>query len=325
MNNSTQKVKLLVLYDILYRLTDEEHYLNTDEIIKLLADKGIAVSRKILREDIKTLNDYGFDVMEEKKKYYYYYIANRSFESAEISMLMDVVTASKLDAAQKEQLLSKLANTLGIHRARMLLNHVITLDKPKHTNSHIIYSIDSLETAIDKKKKVSFRYFLLDYEGKKVYRKEGKRYVVNPLVMIWDRDNYYLVCYDDKHSDTMNYRVDRMESVEIEEDDRLERSDLSNFNAEEYKLQMFSMFGGEVQKVEIQFSAGMIDDIYDKFGEGIYIKKHDENDYRAVVPIQVSKVFYSWVVGSQGKVHILSPHKVKEEFNEFVKKVKEEY
>ena len=35
-------------------------FLNTDEIIKLLADKGIAVSRKILREDIKTLNDYGF-------------------------------------------------------------------------------------------------------------------------------------------------------------------------------------------------------------------------------------------------------------------------
>lgn len=28
-----QKVKLLVLYDILCRLTDEEHALNTDEII----------------------------------------------------------------------------------------------------------------------------------------------------------------------------------------------------------------------------------------------------------------------------------------------------
>ena len=43
-----QKIKLLVLYDLLCRLTDEEHALNSDEIIALLAEKNIAVSRKIL-------------------------------------------------------------------------------------------------------------------------------------------------------------------------------------------------------------------------------------------------------------------------------------
>ena len=71
LNGSTsQKIKLLVLYELLYRLTDEEHLLNTDEIINLLKEKGINVSRKILREDIKTLNDYGYEVMEAKKKFF---------------------------------------------------------------------------------------------------------------------------------------------------------------------------------------------------------------------------------------------------------------
>ncbi len=50
-----QKVKLLVLYDLLCRLTDENHALNTDEIIALLADKNIAVSSKILLKDISII------------------------------------------------------------------------------------------------------------------------------------------------------------------------------------------------------------------------------------------------------------------------------
>ncbi|HBF86381.1 MAG TPA: hypothetical protein DDW54_01730 [Clostridiales bacterium] len=67
---SLQKIKLLVLYDILYRYTDEEHPLNTDEIIELLTEKSIRVTRKVLREDIKLLNACGYEVMEIKKKFY---------------------------------------------------------------------------------------------------------------------------------------------------------------------------------------------------------------------------------------------------------------
>ncbi len=43
-----QKIKLFVLYDLLSRHTDEDHVLNTEEIIALLAEKKIAVSCKKL-------------------------------------------------------------------------------------------------------------------------------------------------------------------------------------------------------------------------------------------------------------------------------------
>lgn len=43
-HTTEQKIKLLVLYDLLCQLTDEDHALNTDEMPK----KKIAVSRKIL-------------------------------------------------------------------------------------------------------------------------------------------------------------------------------------------------------------------------------------------------------------------------------------
>ena len=54
-----QKIKLLVLWDILCRNTDEAHALNTDEIIEMLTEKGIIVGRKVLVQDIDLLNRYG--------------------------------------------------------------------------------------------------------------------------------------------------------------------------------------------------------------------------------------------------------------------------
>ena len=54
-----QKIKLLVLWDILCRNTDEPHALNNDEIIEMLAEKGISVGRTVLVQDIDLLNRYG--------------------------------------------------------------------------------------------------------------------------------------------------------------------------------------------------------------------------------------------------------------------------
>lgn len=55
MANEAHKIKLLVLWDILCKNTDENHALNTDEISELLALRGLNVSRKILVQDIATL------------------------------------------------------------------------------------------------------------------------------------------------------------------------------------------------------------------------------------------------------------------------------
>lgn len=176
-HDSEQKIKLLILYDILCRLTDENHALNADELIEKLAEYSIKASRRVIPADIALLNQYGYEVLSYKKKYYYYYVVNRHFDAAEISMLADVVKASKLSAGQKTSLIGKLSKMVGDHQAeKSLSKHIINCDTPKRTNSHIIYSIDAIDRAISERKKVSFLYFTLDAKKNKVYRKEGKRY-----------------------------------------------------------------------------------------------------------------------------------------------------
>lgn len=320
-----QKIKLLVLYDLLCRLTDEDHALHTDEIISLLAEKNIAVSRKILLKDIALLNEYGYEVLSFKKKYHYYYVVNRHFDSAEIAFLADAVQASKLSATQKKTLTNKLMTTMGDYQATELTTAAQFGTMPKRNNRYIIYTIDTLKQAIANNKKVSFQYYSLDYKKNKVYRKDGKRYVVNPLVVVWNKDNYYLVCYYDKHDDTVTYRIDRMEEAKEEATERTYRKELADFDVEQYRQSVFSMFGGEEQEIALQFDCAMLDDIFDKFGEDVNIVKVDDTTYRLKVPIQVSKTFFAWVVGTQGKMRILAPQNVCDQFTEFVAKIKEEY
>lgn len=324
-HDSEQKIKLLILYDMLCRFTDEEHALNTDDIIEKLGEQGIKVSPRVLVRDIELLNSHGYEILSYKKKYYYYYVVSRRFDSAEIAMLADVVKASKLSSGQKSTLIKKLAEMVGFYQAESLSKHIINCDTPKRSNSHIIYSIDAIDRAINERKKVSFLYYSLDAKKNKVYRKDGARYITNPLVMVWNKDNYYLIAYPDRHDGTTTYRIDRMESVKVEDIDIVEKAEFADFDTEKYRTQVFSMFGGEVHTVELQFVEEMIGDMYDKFGEEIRIVSDTEGMYRVQVPIQVSPTFYAWVIGSRGKVRIKSPHKVLEEFNDFIEKVKSAY
>ena len=325
MANEAHKIKLLVLWDILCKNTDETHALNTDEISELLALRGLNVSRKILVQDIATLCDNGYEVLSYKKKYHYYYVVNRTLETAEVVMLADVINASKLPVAQKKALVGRLAETLCTHQAESISKHIISLDKGRKGSSSFIYNVDAIERAINENKQVSFLYFNYDEKHKKVYRKNGNRYTVSPAFMVWNKDNYYLLCFSNGHADIVTYRLDKMDDVKVDETEREPHPEYEKFNTDEYRKQVFSMFGGELCNVTLLFEPSILSDMFDRFGDDIRIRKVDDNAYSVDVSVQVSKTLFAWIVGTQGKVKIRFPRKVLDEFNNFVMKIKEEY
>lgn len=323
--NTDTSIKLLVLYDILSKMTDEEHALSTNEIIAELSRRGIAVSRKVLPSDIALLNKYGYEVCSYTKKARYYYAVHQLFDTAEITMLVDIIKASKLTESRKSTIIDKLYSTIGLYESHYSDN-VIVLDTNRQCgNSSIIYNIDAIETAIKHGRKVSFLYYHLNERKEKIYHCDKKRYVFNPLSMIWSRDNYYLLCYDDKHEGASHYRIDKMEDVRVEDEPRVEKEEFRDFDPDIYRKQVVSMFGGKLEKVAIRFTPDLLNDVYDKFGTDLRIQKTTDGMFRTVLEVQVSKTFFVWVVGTLGKVKIVEPANVKKEFNAFVEQIMENY
>gem|GEM_PF-4399675 len=52
----------------------------------------------------------------------------------------------------------------------------------------------------------------------------GRFYTVIPHELVWNNDFYYLVCYDESKENIVNYRVDRMVNVRIEEQELIKKA-----------------------------------------------------------------------------------------------------
>lgn len=320
-HTTEQKIKLLVLWDILQKQTDERHPMTTQEIIIALKERKIPVSRKTLYEDIELLNDYGYEVLCNKEgRSNAYYVIDRKFERSEVQVLLSAVGSAKsLSKKKTVELMQKLYELLGSTESEQL--HSIISVASKHNNERIYYSIDAITTALLEKKKVSFFYFDYDINGKRVYRKDKARYEVNPLGLVYSEDKLYLVCFHDKYGDAANYRLDRMDEVQVEQTDIMPNKAFVTFDVAAYKREQFGMYAGEETQVELVFPQDLLEMVIDRFGESINFVEAENGNYIVTVTIQVSKIFFSWLTTFEGRVKVQSPESVKNSYKDFIKKL----
>ena len=91
-----QKSKLVYLIKIMENMTDEEHTLTMSQIIAELEAYGISAERKSIYDDFETMREMGYDVIgDDSGRYYAYFLGERTFELAELKMLVDSVSASR--------------------------------------------------------------------------------------------------------------------------------------------------------------------------------------------------------------------------------------
>ena len=318
-----RKVKLLKLLELLRKRTDEQHPMTTSEICTAMGELGIPCDRRIVKMDVDNLNDLGYEVMvtmvgHEKA----YYVEDRSFSLPELKILIDAVHASSFITKKKsEELIEKLAALAGEHRAEVLKRNMVCFNTRKHSNEKILYTIDTLEEAILNQKKVIFLYFDLDENGQRVYRRGGHHYVVEPVALVFNEDNYYLTSYSSRHDSTSNYRVDRMDGVKIIEESCGEKAVALRDQVASYTEQAFKMFGGQVEDVVLELDRNLIGVVYDKFGESVRMIPSGENRCIATVKVRISPVFFGWLFQFAGEMDILSPAKLNEEYKQYAAKI----
>lgn len=307
-----RKIKLLKLLEMLRQSTDEQHPMSTSSIIASLAEMEITCDRRTLSQDIATLNDLGYEIMtttlgHEKA----YYVEDRNFSIPELKILIDAVHASSFITEKKsEELINKIASLAGSHRAEVLKRNMVCFNTRKHSNERIFYNVNDLEDAILRQKKVLFRYFDLNEKGERVYRRDGHRYVVEPIALVFNEDNYYLTCYSARHDNASNYRIDRMDSVEVIEEDCCKKTIALRDQVATYTEQAFKMFGGQIEDVVLEFDRSLIGAVYDRFGENIKMMNSSDSKCITSVKVQISPVFWGWLFQFAGQMRVISPENV---------------
>ncbi len=319
-----QKLKLLYLCRILLEHSDEEHAVSVQEMIEKLASIGISAERKSIYDDIECLRIFGLDICTVKNKSYGYYVASRDFELPELKLLVDAVQSSKFITHKKSmELISKIEKLTSVHYARKLDRQVFVANRVKTFNEKIYYNVDKLHDAIYADRKITFKYYDIDINKEKVYRKNGELYLECPVSLTWDDENYYLIAYKEKYKAFTHYRVDKMEGISITDEPR--NLSAGKFDLSEYTKSVFSMFGGEETAVTLELDNSLVGVIFDRFGVDTPIIKSSPERFRCVVKVAVSGQFFSWVTSFAGRAKIISPPEVVEDYCKLLGEITDSY
>jgi len=307
-----QKQKILYILKILYENTDEEHTLSVKDIIEKLREFDIPAERRSVYNDIRTLQDFGFDIIIQRDGSYGYFLGERLFETAELEILIDSVQSSRFITKKKsEKLIKKLSNLTSKAQARKFSRGIFIRDRIKNMNESILYTVDSIHNAISLNKKIRFKYFDYNIKKEKVFRRNGDYYTANPLALTFDNENYYLIAYTEKYEECVTYRVDKMSSVSIADEKRCLPQ--NPFNVTEYVNPIFSMFDGKVERITCLFHNSLLNVVIDRFGENVTLSEYSDDTFKAVFKAAVSPTFLSWIIGFGSAAQILSPEWVVDE------------
>ena len=150
-----QIIKLLKLYELLCKETDENNPISRVALCKRLNDMGISINVRTLSLDIKVLRDNGIEIIRYlKKKEKLYYIPEHTLTIPEIKILIDAVqTASFVTEKKTAELAKKVAALGGSHQAELLIKTMVCFNTRKHTNEAILYAVGSIKDAIIRKRK----------------------------------------------------------------------------------------------------------------------------------------------------------------------------
>lgn len=309
-----QKLKLLTVLRFLRERSDEAHPVTVGEIIAHLAAAGISAERKSVYSDLEALVAFGADIITVRGRGTAYYLGARTFETAELKLLVDAVQSSRFITQKKSsELIRKLATDASVYTAASLERQVQIANRVKTMNESIYYTVDLLHTAISQKKKLSFLYYEWNAKKEKVLRHGGERYLVSPFLLSWEDENYYLIAFDSKSASLRHYRVDKMTDVTVTDEPREAEETFEKLDPGLYARGVFGMFGGESQSVLLRCEESVAGAMLDKFGKDTpFIADEEKGFFRLSINASVSPQFYAWVFGFGGKVRILSPDAVKE-------------
>lgn len=319
------KLLILRILEILKKESDEEHHLTQQDIMRLL-DKcyEMTCDRRSVKSNIEALMEAGYDIVHNDG----YFLASREFDQAELRMMIDSVLFSKtIPTSAAKKLVNKLSD-MGSKFFRPKVSHISVAPDVQHSdNKLVMYSVDTINDAIDHKKKISF-YYNTYKKDLKLHLLSEEAFVVSPYQMVAKNRWYYLICCPDIEDKIYHFRIDRMTNV-IQLDDKIKpvkevKGYEHGFDLPKHLAEHVYMYGGESVAVQFTVREDKLDHVIDWFGTDIKVLS-DTDGLLTIRVICNRQAFYYWAIQYGLHVEVIKPLDLREEIADASGKIYEKY
>ena len=330
-----QKLKTLYVAKFFLEYSDANHAVSSGDIIDYLESEcGITADRRSIYRDIAALrNVFGMDI--EGGQGGRYRLVSHQFQIDDLKILAECVRAAKFVSESKSnEIISSLESLCSTYEADELSAEVFLVGRVKTTQKGTLNILSTINTAMAKRvdgkphepKKISFKYLhnTIDDIHSSVDSRKGTLRTVSPYRLILNDGFYYLLAYDDKHKEIRTFRVDRMREVKEIDIPREGAEEYAKIDMKRYTQRVFGMFGGAKCRVVLRFTNDLIDAVCDRFGKtgDIFYRVDDDKHFTVNVEVETSPQFYGWLCSFGNKVKIIGPEFVREQFREYLDKIR---
>ena len=325
-----KKASIILILNVLKEYSDEDHFLTQQDIInKVYELYGIELERKSVAFSIYLLQELDYDINKSPRGGYA--LLSRTLDNSEIRYINDALFSSKsLSKKQATSLSKKVSSCLSKYQ-RKEYNYILKSGDFKiHENKDLFYTIELIEEAKRKGKRISFEYLSYDSNGKPYKKMDGYRYIVSPYYSINSNERYYLMCnYREKYRPIQLFRIDNIINPKIEDEWDIKPLEslegMKDFNIHKYLKDTVYLLEGDVILASIRIdNPNAIQDVVDWFGENARIYKYKEDgDQYASITCNENALFY-WCMQYSETITVLSPQtlikRIKDEAERMVKK-----
>ena len=353
-----QKLKPYVVLQYLLKNTDENMVSSAQDIVAYLEECGIDAERRSVYRDIKDINLIALmleedctveeakemledDEDDELKIIVYdphrkgFYVRQRHYDQNDIRLLAECVYAAKfVTEGQAKRLVDVVCGFVSERQAERIKHNAFLVDRIKTENKSVLNNSsvinDAMSHRIDgvahKPEKIRFKYlkYAIEDVSKQVERRSGADYVVSPYQLLINDGNYYLLAYDRKKIRT--YRVDRMKGVSFTREPREGQEEFDKIDVRTYAQRVFSMYSGKKKRVTIRFINMLLDVAVERFGtKDAQYSAVDDKHFIVTAEVEISDLFFGWLLSFGRRVKILYPSDVLEDFRAYIEKMRDMY
>ena len=322
---NNKKLSILYILKILQDYSDENHLLTQKDIAKLLyTNYGMECERKSISSNIDALIDLDYDIIKSSNGCY---LGDRKFEPSEIQFLIDAVFSSKsIPSKQSKELATKLSGLLSNYQKKQYKYIYKAEEINRTSNKQLFYTIDIINEAIEKGKKIKFNY--TKHSFNKDENKKKRTYIINPYFLVNSQGKYYLVCNYDFFDDIANYKVEKIENVEILDKDIKPVTSLKGYengiDISKYANEHIYMFSDEpiraVVKVEDEHA---VDVIEDWFGTNARLYLQNNEMFAEIRVSELSLIY--WCLQYGESVELISPESTRKKIKDIVDEMAKKY